>query len=235
MVDHDHIRSIFKGRLLTEPAAIEEKLFRVKAFVFDWDGVFNDGVKDAAGSSPFNEINSMGTNMLRFNHFLRKGHNPIVAIISGEHNKAAHTFARREHFHAVYSGIGHKKDALQHLCAAHHIQPHEVAFFFDDVLDLSMAEQCGLRMMMGRECNPLLTNLAAKNGLADYITAADGGNYGLREAIELLLGLSGKFDDTIMQRMHYTAHYQEYIKERNTPSTLFYTSSDSKIIEQQVA
>jgi 3-deoxy-D-manno-octulosonate 8-phosphate phosphatase (KDO 8-P phosphatase) len=231
-IDPNQIKNIFRGGFLTQPLAIREKLFKMKAFVFDWDGVFNNGFKDSSGSSPFNEVDSMGINMLRFNYYLRKGHNPLTGIISGEKNTAAFTLARREHFHSVYSSMKNKKDALLHFCAAHDIAPDEVAYFFDDVLDLSIAEVCGLRIMVGRDCNPFFINLVFENELADYITAADGGSNAIREAVELLIGLTGDYNDTIMQRVKYSDNYRTYIETRNKPQPVFYTVSDSQITEQ---
>jgi len=229
MDDLEQIRKFFKGQFLAPPAAILEKLHGVKAFVFDWDGVFNNGAKDNGGSSPFNEVDAMGTNLLRFNHYLRNKSVPVTAIISGEMNKAAFSLAKREHFEAVYYNIKHKKEALDHLCSFKNILPSEVAYFFDDVLDLAIAEHCGLRIMMHRASNPLLLNLVQEKNMADYITAADGGNNGLRESAELLMGLTGSYDDTIMQRVHNSEHYRQYIVIRNTPESIFYTTVNSKI------
>jgi len=36
----------FKGVFITDVAIIQQKLQQVKAFIFDWDGVLNDGRKD---------------------------------------------------------------------------------------------------------------------------------------------------------------------------------------------
>jgi 3-deoxy-D-manno-octulosonate 8-phosphate phosphatase (KDO 8-P phosphatase) len=232
ITDLNQIKGVFKGSFLVGPMALQGKLFKVKAYVFDWDGVFNNGTKDVSGSSPFNEADSMGVNMLRFNHYLRKSHNPVTAVITGEHNTGAFTLARREHFHGVYYNMKNKKEALMHLCDAHKIEPHEVAYFFDDIPDLSVAEVCGLRIMVSCACSPLLLGLVNKNKLADYITSADGNNNALREAAELLIGLSGLYDETIMQRVHYTERYREYINARNTQVPVFYTFTDSKITEQ---
>lgn len=232
IADLDQIKRLFKGSFLAGPAALRGKLFKVKAYVFDWDGVFNNGTKDVSGSSPFNEADSMGVNMLRFNHYLRKNQNPVTAVITGEQNRAAFTLAKREHFHGVYYNMKNKKEALTHLCHAHGIEPHEVAYFFDDIPDLPVAEACGLRIMVGSACRPLLLGLVKKNNLADYITAADGNTHALREAAELLIGLSGLYDDTIMQRAHYTEHYRQYLITRNAPVPVFYAFIDSKITEQ---
>ena len=230
--DFQQIKQLFTGRFLSEPAVIYDKLVKIKAYVFDWDGVFNSGEKNESGSSPYNEIDSMGINMLRFNHFLRMGHNPLVAVISGEKNTSAFTLAKREHFHSVYYKMKNKSEALAHLCNEHNIEPHEVAFFFDYVLDLSIAGVCGLRIMIGHDCNPMFQNLVKENNLADYITRNSGGNNALREAVELLMGLTGRFDETIMQRVHFSDDYREYLYARNIPDTVHYTSVEPNIIER---
>ena len=59
----------FKGVFITDVAIIQQKLQQVKAFIFDWDGVFNDGRKDIQGNSGFSEIDSMGINMMRFSYY----------------------------------------------------------------------------------------------------------------------------------------------------------------------
>src|SRR6185312_9555036 len=143
--DLQQMKELFKGRFLMPLELIQARLFKIKAFVFDWDGVFNNGAKDENGSSPFSEVDSMGVNMLRFNYYLRMGHVPLTIVLSGEKNKAAFTLSNREHFNANYYNIKDKKKALTHICDTFHVKPHEIVFVFDDILDLSMAELCGLR------------------------------------------------------------------------------------------
>jgi len=234
-IDHSQIINLFKGKFLTDVDAFAEKFSAIKAFVFDWDGVFNNGIKDDNGSSAFSEIDAMGTNLLRFNHFLCKGKTPVVAVISGEKNKAAFTLAKREHFNAVYYKFVHKISALDHLCKQHQLQYHEIAFVFDDVLDFSVANICGLRLMVSRNCNPLLVKFAQENNLADYQTFADGGNHAVREIVELLTGISGKYEETISQRMQFSETYKQYLQLRNEPEPSFYSISNSVITEQTLS
>jgi 3-deoxy-D-manno-octulosonate 8-phosphate phosphatase (KDO 8-P phosphatase) len=205
ILDPQQIQALFKGTFLATPFAIQGKLFRIKAF--------------------------MGINMLRFNNYLGTGVNPVTGVITGENNNSAFALAKREHFHAVYYGIKNKKEALSHLCNLHNIGPHEVAYFFDDVLDFSIAELCGLRIMVNRECNPLLVKLALEHNFVDYLTVADGSHNAIREAAELLIGLSGRYDDTMLHRVRFSEEYQEYLDERNKPGPLFYTIIASKITE----
>jgi 3-deoxy-D-manno-octulosonate 8-phosphate phosphatase (KDO 8-P phosphatase) len=219
-----------KGKFIVEPEEILRKLQTIKAFVFDWDGVFNGGQKDEHGSSPFNEVDAMGTNLLRFNHYLRNGEPPITAIITGERNKAALKFATREHLAAVYCGIKFKADALKDLCHKHNIQPSEVCFMFDDILDFSAAEICGLRIMVNRDCNPLMVGYAVENNLVDYLTKNDGSNYAIREVVELLTGISGRYNDTMSERANFTETYQQYLAKRNEQYTQLYTVENKQII-----
>ncbi|MFM7428619.1 MAG: phosphatase, partial [Flammeovirgaceae bacterium] len=87
------IQTLFEkaGSIFCTPAvSILQKLQSVKAFVFDWDGVFNDGTKHNQQGSGFTEPDAMGTNMLRFSYWLKNQQLPITAIITGEENEAAH-------------------------------------------------------------------------------------------------------------------------------------------------
>lgn len=212
----------FSGSFVTPREKLAAQLAGIKAFVFDWDGVFNDGKKDLGGSSVFSEVDAMGTNLLRFNHFLRHQQQPVCAVISGEKNEISFAFARREHFHGVYFGIKHKIQALDHFCRLHKLKASEIAFVFDDVLDFSVAEVTGIRIMIGRPSTALLQEFARKNGLVDYITASDGGAHGLRESAELLMALSGRYNETIDHRMRNSDWYQTYLSSRNEAETVLY-------------
>jgi len=217
------------GEFLTDLSIIKDKLSKIKVFIFDWDGVFNNAVKNENGSSNFNEADSMGTNLLRFSHYLNKNEVPLTAIISGEKNAQSFFFTKREHFNSCYFKISNKIEALNHFCAEHNIKPEEVCYFFDDVLDLSIAQVCGLRMMMNRDAGVLFKQFVKENKLADYITANDGGHYGVREACELLMGIRGNFDECIKMRTDYTETYKTYLAKRNEPETNYYTSIDGQI------
>lgn len=228
----NNIGQLFEGTFITPANEIAQKAGRINAYIFDWDGVFNTGAKSADGSSSFNEVDSMGINMLRYNHYMRKGFNPLVAIITGENNPTAFAFAKREHFHGVYYGIKNKRAALEHLCASHDIAPEEIAFFYDDIVDLEVASLCGVRMMAGRQSSPVLRKLVTDNKLADYITSHSGGNYAIREATELLMYLNGQHDETMLERSRFSESYRDYLNSRNIPVTSFYTAIDQKITEK---
>lgn len=230
--DIEQIAEIFRslgGTFITPPDKIATRLASINAVVYDWDGVFNPGFKGEGQPSSFNEADSMGTNMLRFGLWRRENRMPIAAIISGEQNKTARYFATREHFHHLYLGIPDKRLALTHLCESHNIEPANVAFVFDDVNDLGMATQCGLRLMVRRNASPLLQRYVSNNNCCDYITANGSSEYAVRETVEFILGFEGNFDNTIDARIQYDEAYQQYFTQRQAIETQHFLSDGASI------
>ena len=205
-------------------------LQRIRAVIFDWDGVFNTGIKGPGSHSNFNEADSMGTNMLRFGLWYRTRQLPAVAIITGENNQGALQFALREHFPDIYLGVRDKRQAIEHFCAQHKLEADEIAYIFDDINDLGVAEMCGLRFLVRRSASPLLTQYIVNRKLCDYITANDAGHYAVRECCELSLGLLQMFDRVVDSRIANDADYEQYFTERQAKRTRCFTLKGEKII-----
>lgn len=211
------------GTFVLPVADMASRLSGIKAFVFDWDGVFHAGRKGKQGGNSFAEADSMGLNMLRFGHWLQHGALPVVAIVTGEQNPPARELAEREHFHGMYYGIKDKRKALQHLCGTYELQPAEVAFVFDDILDLSISEQVGLRMQVRRDASPLFRDHCIEKGYCDYITGQSPAGHAVREVCELILGLRGNYSEVIELRKAYEGPYAEYLALRQAVEPAFHT------------
>lgn len=229
MQEIENSYSYLGGKFITPINEIKDKLSHIKAFIFDWDGVFNNGEKNANGSSNFSEVDSMGTNLLRYSHFMKNKQLPLAAVISGEKNETAFYFCNRECFNYSFFKVATKINALNFICEKENIKPSEVAYFFDDVLDLSMAEVCGIRVLVNQKANPIFANYCIKNNLVDYLTASQGGQFAVREATELLIALNENFNQVITNRKNSTADYKTYIEKRRTVKTKFFTVVDDKI------
>jgi 3-deoxy-D-manno-octulosonate 8-phosphate phosphatase (KDO 8-P phosphatase) len=212
----------------------QQRLGRIRAFIFDWDGVFNDGTKNENGSSSFGEIDAMGTNLLRLSHYLLHKRFPFVAVMSGAKNNISFQYGSREHVHEVYFNVKNKQLAFEHFLKLHELEAESVAFFFDDVLDLSLSELCGIRIMINRKGNPLLNNYIIKNNLADYVTAQPGGSFGLREACEMLMGIAGNYDTAVNLRSHFSPTYDSYFKARKNIPTAYYSWDGEAIVAAEV-
>lgn len=208
------------GQFITPIEDIKAKLKNIKAYIFDWDGVFNSGEKGESKSSNFSEVDAMGTNMLRLGYWLSNENTfPVVSIITGENNKMAIYLAERECFNHVYFSFKNKAVAFKHLLETYNLKPEEVAFCFDDVLDLSLTRLVGLRFMIGRKGSPLFEKYAIKNKQVDYITGQTGGNFAIREIMELILGLLGQYDEALDVRMAFDGTYSNYLEQRNKYQT----------------
>ena len=214
------------GRFLVEPPVLVRRLREVRGLVFDWDGVFNRGVKGAEPGSPFGEADSMGTNLLRYALWRRHRSLPPAAIITGEDNDGAERFAAREHFHALYSGIRNKSEAMAHFCAERGLQRREIACLFDDVNDLAMSGDCGVRILVRRDASPLWRSYVTRRRLCDYVTGTPPGEGAVREAAELLMGLMGAFDAVIDSRAAFDAEYSAYFSARQAVRIRRFRASD---------
>ncbi|CAN5306334.1 hypothetical protein BH09BAC3_BH09BAC3_36660 [soil metagenome] len=209
------------GEFISPPSFFIDKLKKIKAVLFDWDGVFNDGFKSGSEGSAFSEVDSMATNMLRYGLWRINGTIPVTAVMTGENNPTANHLAKRESFNAVFSKIKNKSAVFDIFCNNYQVRPEEVIFFFDDILDLDVARKCGVRILIGNSSNLMLKEFVKKSSLADYITANNGRNHGLRESIELSLALLGQFDNVVSERMIFSENYQQYIAERKTIETIY--------------
>jgi len=223
---------IFKsngGEFITPPAQLQDKLRNIKAILFDWDGVFNSGEKGGLPSS-FNEVDSMGINMLRFGYFMMLGHIPYTAIVTGETNQAGFKWAKRERFDNVFYQVKNKVDLLPILKREHNIEPDEVFFVFDDILDLSLAKQVGIRFLVNRKANPLFNAYCIKNGLCDYLTYSAGNQNAIREVTEVALDALGIFDKTIDERILFNGAYKDFLDEKMLKVTKYLKSEDGGFI-----
>jgi 3-deoxy-D-manno-octulosonate 8-phosphate phosphatase (KDO 8-P phosphatase) len=209
---------IIQGSLKVDPDVFIQKLRNVKALVFDWDGIFNDGRKGQIPSS-FSEIDSMGINMLRFGYYLLHEKNPYTAIATGEKNDTALHWAEREHIHSVFFRLKNKADILETLEREHSILPEEILFVFDDIHDLSLARKCGVRILVRNPGARLFVQYCEEMGYCDYIPKNDGNNNALREISEIILAALGLFKRTIILRMEFKGIYEEYLETRNLVKT----------------
>lgn len=218
------------GHFVTPAADLAQKLDASRAFVFDWDGVFNDGRKGHTSTSGFSEVDSMGTNMLRYGMWRRLGELPYTAIISGEDNESASTFAEREHLTAVYTGIRSKQHVVEHLCGEHGLEPGQIACVFDDINDLPMARTCGIRLMVRRSASPLFAAYVDRHDLCDYVTGATSGSHPVREVCELSLGLMEIFDQVVESRVARDEAYEQYFRARQAAGTRHFGQDGEAIV-----
>lgn len=217
--NHEEVKGAFTslgGKFISSAWDIKNRLSEIKAFVFDWDGVFNPGFKSEVAPSLFSEIDSAGLNLMRYGFYRLNKAIPTCAIITGEHNPAAVHFAKREGFNMVFMKVLHKNDAINHLCKRNNITPGQIACTFDDMNDISMAKVCGLRFLINKSSNPAFKSLLIKNNWCDYITGTEQPNYPLREVCELIMSLMGTYEPSLESRAAFDDTYKKFLEQKKS-------------------
>jgi 3-deoxy-D-manno-octulosonate 8-phosphate phosphatase (KDO 8-P phosphatase) len=222
MADVEKIFTSIGGTLIIPFNDLKNKAKKIKAFVFDWDGVFNNGSKTSDKGSPFAEPDAMGMNMLKLDYRLRNDSLPYTFIITGENNQPALDLAKREHMDAVFLSYINKSMALDIICEKYGLKTDEIAFVFDDILDIEVAKRVGIAILVNRSGSPLTTDYLISGKVCDYVTGNTGGNFAVREACELLIGLAGDMEKTIDTRIRFKGDYENYLAERNLKETELY-------------
>ena len=217
-MDTQFVYSLFQqngGKFSLSLEDFIRRLHSIKAFVFDWDGVFNTGQKSSQFPSTFLEADSMGLNMLRFGYWLTHHHTQAYcAIITGANNEGARKFVEREHMHEVFFSFSNKEDAIHYFCTQYTLEKSEICYLFDDVNDIGIAKDVGLRIQIPRPGSLLFNSYVESHSCRDYLCAQSGGEFAVRESCELILGMYGIYDEAITLRSTFHESYLRYWKER---------------------
>jgi 3-deoxy-D-manno-octulosonate 8-phosphate phosphatase (KDO 8-P phosphatase) len=144
---------------------------------------------------------------------------PIAGILTGAVNQGAEYFAKRECMDVCLRGFNNKRDAWSLFLETFDVRPEEVAYVFDDVIDLPIAESCGLRVCVRRTSSPAFQEYVVAENLCDFITAHEGGDGAVRETCEFLLAVSGIYEKAVQVRIAYGDTYRRYIKQRKAINT----------------
>ncbi|MET0462753.1 MAG: hypothetical protein ABW007_06350 [Chitinophagaceae bacterium] len=103
---------------------------------------------------------------------------------------------------------------------------------FDDALDLGLAANAGLRLMVGRSGNPLFRKYVADRNLADYITSDSP--YAVREACELIMGARGNYEQAVGLRAGFADTYQQYLKQRQSITPAYFTLEGLDVVAKEI-
>jgi 3-deoxy-D-manno-octulosonate 8-phosphate phosphatase (KDO 8-P phosphatase) len=156
---------------------------KIKTFIFDVDGVLTDGKI---------LINSDGELLRSFDTkdgyamkcALVKGFK--IAIITGGRNEAVRERFKELGVIDIYLGAHHKLDAYQDLMDNYDLNPEEILYIGDDIPDIPVMEKVGLG------CCPADAASDVK-AIADYVSHKKGGEGCVRELIEQVLRVQGKW------------------------------------------
>ena len=160
-------------------------LSKIKAFVFDADGVLTDGglLADLNGEfyRTFNSKDGFGLRMAVM-------HGYKLGIITGGRSESikmrflACGFKPED----IYLWSRDKMEEFGDFCSRHNLSPEEVMYFGDDIPDIPVMAACGCGVAPADAVDD------AKE-VADYVSTRPGGRGCVRECIEMVMKLQGKW------------------------------------------
>ncbi len=163
----------------------KEDLIRVKAFVFDIDGVLSlQTISLNAHGMPKRTVNLRDGYAIQL--AVRKGYR--VGIISGSNAKEYIRRLKSLGVTDVYLNSRVKTEHFNNFCGKYDIKPSDVMFMGDDIPDYGVMKIAGIPVC------PADADSEIKN-VASYISDKKGGEGCVRDVIEQVLRLHNKWMD----------------------------------------
>jgi 3-deoxy-D-manno-octulosonate 8-phosphate phosphatase (KDO 8-P phosphatase) len=165
----------------------KELLHPITTFIFDVDGVLTDGnVLITSEGEMLRKMNTKDGYALKC--AVQQGYK--VAIITGGTNEGVRNRLRGLGIYDIFLGAHHKIDAYQELQDQYNIPPEEILYMGDDLPDLPVMEEVGVVTCPQDAA-------AEVKALADYVSHKNGGEGCVRDIVEQVLRLQGKWEISI--------------------------------------
>jgi 3-deoxy-D-manno-octulosonate 8-phosphate phosphatase (KDO 8-P phosphatase) len=159
----------------------------IKLVIFDIDGVLTDGTLffDNAGEEykAFNSRDGHGIRML-----MECGLD--AAVITGRKSTLVEHRMHDLGVTTLYQGYRDKRPAFADLLQKQGLEPTQIAYVGDDVIDLPVMKQVGMAIAV-QDAHPFVIEHA------DYVTRTPGGRGAAREVIETILQAQGLLKDKL--------------------------------------
>lgn len=169
------------------PDSLAARASRVELLLLDVDGVLTDGgIVYADDRTELKRFHVRDGSGLKFWQLAGKR----AAIVSGRKSPVVDRRAAELGIGPVLQGCGDKLVAFEAVLAATGFRPEQVCAVGDDLPDLPVLLRCGLAVAVADACPEV-------REAADYITAVPGGHGAVRDAVEWVLKLQGKWDGLV--------------------------------------
>lgn len=163
---------------------IFEQFKRVKAFVFDVDGVLTNGqVFITDSGKQLRQFDIKDGYALKT--AIKAGY--LIAVITGGTCGGVVSRLNSLGIDTVFTGISDKEEVLMRWLKEHHLDPEHVLYMGDDIPDLDCLRRAGLPTCPADAAEEL-------KQVAGYISPRHGGQGAVRDVIEKTLKLQGKWE-----------------------------------------
>ncbi|MAZ30908.1 MAG: 3-deoxy-D-manno-octulosonate 8-phosphate phosphatase [Flavobacteriales bacterium] len=157
------------------------KLKKIKAFVFDCDGVLTDGsITLLPGGEQVRKMSTRDGYAMQL--AVKKSY--IVALITGGNSSSVKDRMNKLGIHDVYMACADKVMALQELIDLYGLDPDHILYMGDDLPDFDVLKKVGL---------PTCPDDAVQEikNISEYISYKKGGQGCARDVIEQTLKIQG--------------------------------------------
>lgn len=161
----------------------KELLNQIRCFVFDVDGVLTNGTLLVAADGEFLRMMNIKDGYA-IQHAVKNGFQ--VAVISGGHSSGVPVRMKRLGVNHVYMGVENKQQKLKELLSELNIAPEHTLYMGDDIPDIAAMKLCGLPACP-YDAVPEVKQVSR------YISAFRGGEGCVRDVIEQVMKLAGKW------------------------------------------
>ena len=157
----------------------KNKLHKIKAFVFDFDGVMTDGAVWVYADKETVRAGNIKDGYA-IQYAVKKGY--LVAVISGATSLSINNRMESLGVTNIYTGAGNKITVFKQFLDKNKLLPDEVLYMGDDIPDYEVMRQVGVATC------PADAAIEIKE-IADYISHLRGGEGCVRDVIEQVLRL----------------------------------------------
>ena len=164
-------------------ANYKEKLKNIKAFIFDVDGVFTDGKIYLEPRGEFVRAVDMKDGYAVV-YALKQGY--IIGIISGGNSQAVRKRFEYLKITDIYLNSRDKKSDFEDFYFKYDLKPENILYMGDDIPDFEPMKLAGLSTCPADAVEEI-------KAIADYISTFPGGHGCVRDVIEQVLKLQGKW------------------------------------------
>jgi len=164
-----------------------EKFLPVTTVILDMDGVLSDGSLLITPDGEWvRKMNIKDGYILQL--AVKKGYR--VMVITGSSSSPVEKRLNRLGINMVYQNVKDKMMLLKTLMAEHAFSSVETLYMGDDIPDLDVMKFCGLSCCPADSSRDILA-------IADYISPVKGGEGCVRDVLEKLMRVQGKWQHSV--------------------------------------
>ena len=173
-----------------EQKNFKELLGKVRAMVFDVDGVLTDGSLILMPDGELVRIMNIRDGII-MKMAVKKGYH--LCIITGGNNMAVKMRLNRLGITDVYLKTQDKWEAMKEFMATYDLKAEEILYMGDDLIDYEAMSKIGVPVCP-KDAVPEIKSLCV------YVSHINGGKGCVRDVIEQVMKLQGKWDIPVINK-----------------------------------